>query len=115
MAHQKGHFDRLWRCFLSKRVVGLVIGCALLCLVWAKAGSGGQLRKTFDSLSKQAAKSAASAASTLAGNKPGFDAQLYNATSYSTNIFAPAPFPTLPPPDYEEYMAICMAGRYLQV
>lgn len=35
----------------------------------------------------------------------------HNITSPSISISSPAPFPPLPPPDDEEYMAICMAVK----
>ena len=111
MGHQSGHLVRQWRYILSKRVAGFVIACALLSLLWINAGSEGQLRKTFDSMSQQVAQSTASAASLLAGDKrPKLDVQLHNVTTPLVNGSSPAPFPTLPPPDNEEYMAICMAG-----
>lgn len=121
---------------VSKRLVGFIVACALLSLIWFNAGSEGKLRKTYSSLSKQAQQSAASAASALAGNKqsdvdvkphkattpptnisdgqPDVDTRPHNVTISPTNHLSQAPFPTLPPPDDEEYMAICMAGEHLQ-
>lgn len=111
MAHQNGHLDRPLRCKPSKRVVCFIIACALLSLLWFNASSEGELRKTLNSLSKQTKKSAASAASAFAGdNLPDFDAQLHKVMIPSGKVSSPAPFPLLPPPDNEEYMAICMAG-----
>ena len=145
---------------LSKRLVGFLVACALLSLIWYNAGSEGKLRKTYKSLSKQAQQSAASTAtavSVLAGNKeldddvkpkkittpptnisdaqdvdaqihnvnvttaplnisdgqPDVDSQPHKVTILSTNFSSQAPFPLLPPPDDEEYMAICMAGEHL--
>ena len=96
-----------------KRVVGFVCACVLLSLLWYNFGNGGQLRKTFGSLSKQAAESDVSAAPALAGDRrPGFDAQLHHVTTPAKNISSLTPFPTLPPPDNDEYVAICMAGQY---
>ena len=113
MAHPSARLDRFWRSTLLKRVVGFVFSCALLSLLWFSFGSVGQLRKTSDTLSKQAAESDVSAAPAQAGDRrPGFDAQLHHVTIPSKNISSLAPFPTLPPPDNEEYMAICMAGQY---
>ena len=100
-----GHLDRQWRCTCIKRVIGFVIACGLMCLLRFAAESEGQLHKPFDLLSKQALNSDASAASALSDDKrPNVDAQLPESL---------APFPALPPPDDEEYMAICMAGQYL--
>lgn len=161
---------------LSKRLVGFVVACALLSLIWFNAGSEGKLRKTYSSLSKQAQQSPTSAASALAGEKqsdvhakphnattsstnisdaqdvdaqphnvkvttssknfsdeqpdvdtqpqnvttpptdvsdeqPDFDFQPHNITYPPTNLLSQPPFPTLPPPDDEEYMAICMAVK----
>lgn len=87
---------------LSKRNIGIATACALLFLMWSA-----QLHNNFSSLSKQGKKSAASAAEEQAQ----FDAQFYNVTTPSTGASSPAPFPPLPPPDYEEYMAICMAVK----
>lgn len=106
MAYNNGSSDRIARFHLSKRIIGFVIACALCLLVRFNAGNEGQLRKSYSPLSKQAEKSAASAS---AGNK-----QLdVIVTTPLSNISSPAPFPDLPPPDNEEYMAICMAGEYL--
>ena len=114
MANEVRHSHRRVRSHLSKRVVGLVIACALLSLIWVNAGSKRKLPKTCFSLSKQAEKSAASAAPAPVGYKqPSLDAQLRNITALPTKSFTSAPFPRLPPPDNEEYMAICMAGEYL--
>ena len=113
MASPSAHLDRLWRSTLLKRVVGFVFACVVLSLLWFGLGSKGQLRNAFDTLSKQAAESDVSAAPTLAGDRrPGFDAPLHHVTTPSKNISSLAPFPTLPPPDNEEYIAICMAGQY---
>ncbi len=177
------------RPLLSKRVVALVIACALLALIWFNAASKGQFGKTFGHLSKQAKQAAASNLSVLTGKEkphslitplakiageepdvdtqpqnvtdpptsisdkqpnvdaqrhnittppttlfdeepdvdaqphnittppttlfdeePDVDAQLYNVTALSTNVSSLAPFPPLPPPDDDEYIAICMAG-----
>ena len=111
MVHINGYSDRPARSFLFKRVVGFITICAVFSLIWFNAGSEGQLRKTYTSVSKQVEKSAASALGRE--EQPDIDGQLKNVTTPSTNIFLPAPFPTLPPPDDEEYMAICMAGEYL--
>ena len=99
---------------LSKRVVSFVIACALLSLIWFNAGSEGQLRKTYKSLSKQAVKTTASAVAALVSNKSSdVDVQMHTDTSPTAHNFSQAPFPKLPPPDVQEYMAICMAGKYL--
>ena len=112
MAHNNGHSDSPARFNMSKRVVGFVIACGLLCLIWFNTGSEGQLRKTYDILSEKAAKSAASAVSALAGDEQhDVDAQLRNVTDPPMNFSSPAPFPRLPPPDIGEYMALCMAGQ----
>ena len=113
MAYEGGHSHRRVRSYPSKRVVGLVIACALLSLIWVNAGSKRKLPKTCFSLSKQAEKSAASAAPARY-KQPSLDAQLRNITALPTKSFTSAPFPRLPPPDNEEYMAICMAGEYLK-
>lgn len=111
MGHKNGHLDRLARPNWSKRAVGLVVAGLFLSLIWFNAGSERQLRKTYDDLSQKAAKSAASAAPDLAGDeRPDVDTQPHNVTIPTQNIFSPPPFPDLPPPDNEEYMAICMAG-----
>ena len=125
MAGQGGHLDRPARWMISKRVIGFVVVCALFSLIWLNIGSVGHLRKAYDAISKQAAKSAI-----LAGDKtPNGGVQLLNpsvsslqpigaqhdAPTPSTSISSPAPFPALPPPDNKEYMAICMAGQYLEV
>ena len=113
MAYPSADLDRLRRSTLLKRVVGFVFTCALLSLLYFKFGGKGELRKTFDTLSKQAAESDVSAAPALAsGRPPAFDARLHHVTTPSNNISSLTPFPTLPPPDNEEYMAICMAGQY---
>lgn len=110
MAYPSAHQDRLWRSTPLKRVVGFVFVCALFSLLWFGFGSKTQLRKTFDRLSKQAAQSAASV---LSGDKrPEFDARPHHVTTPSKNVSFLAPFPTLPTPDNEEYMAICMADQY---
>ena len=94
MAYKHGRADRPARSQLLKRVVGVVIACALLSLIW------------FDA--------AARAASALTGDERlDVNAQLHNVTIPSRKNLSHAPFPTLPPPDNEEYMAICMAGNYL--
>lgn len=112
MTYKKVHSDGLGGSHLSKRVVGVIIFCVLLFFIWFNAGDEGRLRNTFTSLSKQAKQSAASAVIAPAGdNRPDVDAQLRNATFPAKNISSQAPFPTLPPPDIEEYMAICMAGE----
>ena len=113
MAYPSAQLDRLWRSTLVKRVVGFVFACVLLSLLWFSFGSEGRLREKFDTLSKQAAESDVSAAPAPAGDRrPEFDAPLHDVTTPSKNISSLAPFPTLPPPDNEEYMAICMAGQY---
>lgn len=175
------------RAHLLKRVVAVIIACALLSLIWFNADNEGQLqgrlRKTYDSLSNKPAKqSAASTVSALtseeqpgnnarphnvmtpptigsheppnvnaqphnvntlpinvsneqpdvdiqlhntqphnvttppaniSGKPSGIDVQLHNVTTPSISVSSPAPFPPLPPPDDEEYMAICMAGEHL--
>ena len=94
MAYKHGHVDRPARSQLLKRVVGFVIVGALLSLIW------------FDA--------AAPAASALTGDERlDVHTQLRNVTTPSRKDAPHAPFPTLPPPDNEEYMAICMAGNYL--
>ena len=114
MANQSYHLDKLMTFKLPKRVVSLVIVCALLSLLWFNAGSEGQLRKTYKSLSKQAAKTTASAVAASTSNEsPNVAAGLHTNTTPTTHSISPAPFPKLPPPDVEEYMAICMAGKYL--
>ena len=113
MTYPSAHLDRLWRSTLLKRVVGFVCACVLLSLLWFNFGNEGQLHKTFGSLYKQAAESDVSAAPALAGDRrPGSDAQLHHVTTPPKNFSFLAPFPTLPPPDNEEYVAICMAGQY---
>lgn len=114
MAHKKVHSDRLGRICLSRRAVGILVACALLSLVWYNAGNGRLLRENFNSLSKQAEKYAAPAAIVPdSDDRPDVDAQLRNATLPPKNVSSQAPFPPLPPPDIEEYMAISMAGEYL--
>ena len=99
---------------LSKRVVGFVIACGILSLLWFNAGSEGQMRKTYKSLSKQATSTTTAAVAALASNKPpDLNAQLQNDTTPRPHNAIQPPFPKLPPPDNEEYMAICMAGKYL--
>ena len=106
------YLDRLWKSILLKCIVRFVFACVLLSLLWFSFGSEKQLRRTLDSLSKKAAESAAPA---LAGKRcPGFDAQLHHVLTPSQNTSSIAPFATLPPSDYEEYMAIFMAGQYYQ-
>lgn len=113
MSPQRGRFDRQSKFFLPKRVATFFIACALLSLIWLSAGSDRQLRKSFSSMSQQVAQSASSAASALVGDKQSnLGIQLHNITTPSINISSFAPFPPLPPPDDEEYMAICMAGQY---
>lgn len=161
------------RIHVSNRVIGFLIFCALLSLIWFNAGSQAQLRQTYTSLYKQAKQSAAASAlasdkqpdvdaqphnvttrpinlfdeephvdakpynvlipsknvsherpnvdaqshkvttppKDVFGEQPDVDAQSSNFTTPSTNISSPAPFPPLPPPDDEEYMAICMAVK----
>ena len=112
MANAGGHSHRRVRSYPSKRVVGLVIACALFSLIWVNAGRKRKLPKTCFSLYKQAEKSAASAAPAPVGYKqPSLDAQPRNITALPSKTFTSAPFPRLPPPDNEEYMAICMAGE----
>ena len=114
MARKNGYTHRPAGSHLLKRVVGFVTACALLSWVWFNAGSKGQLRKTLSPVSKQAETPTTPAASVLAGDEqPIVDAQLRKVTTPSRNITSQAPFPTLPPPDNEEYMAICMAGKCL--
>lgn len=114
MARKNTHTYRPARSHLLKRVVGFVTACALLFWIWFNAGSEGQLRKSFGPLSKQAETPSTPAASALAGDQqPDVDAEIHKVTTPSRNISSQAPFPTLPPPDNEEYMAICMAGKYL--
>ena len=73
------------------------------------------MRNTLISLSKEAEQSAASAVIAPAGdNRSDDDAQSRNAAFPAKNVSSQTPFPTLPPPDIEEYMAICMAGGYLR-
>lgn len=113
MAHKKAHSDRLGRSYLSNRVVGIIVTCALVSLVWFSAGNARHLRETSSALYKQAEQSAASAALIPAGNdRSDVDARLRNATLPAKNVTTPAPFPPLPSPDIEECMAICMAGEY---
>ena len=113
MSPQRGRFDRQSKYFLPKRVAKFVIACALLSLIWLSAGSDGQLRKSSSSMSQQVAQSTSSAASALAEDKQSnLGIQLHNMTTPSINNSSLAPFPPLPPPDNEEYMAICMAGQY---
>lgn len=113
MGLQSGRFDFQSKYFLPKRVAKFVVACALLSLIWLSAGSGRQLRKSFSSMSQQVAQSAASAASALAGDKQSnLGIQLHNITTPSINVSSLATSPPLPPPDKEEYMAICMAGQY---
>lgn len=164
------------RIHVSNRVIGFLIFCALLSLIWFNAGSQAQLRQTYTSLYKQAKQSAAASAlatdkrpdvdtqphnvttrpinlfdeephvdakpynvlipsknvsherpdvdaqshkvttppKDVFGEQPDVDAQSSNFTTPSTNISSPAPFPPLPPPDDEEYMAICMAGEHME-
>lgn len=111
MSYKKGHADRPRRSHLSRRVVGVIIACALLFLIWFNAGNEGHLRKTFNSLSKQKEQSPALAS--VSDERSDVDAQSRNAISHLKNTFSQAPNPTLPPPDNEEYMAMCMAGEYL--
>ena len=114
MARKNAHTSRPARSYLLKRTVGFVTACALLCWIWFNAGSEGQLRKTFSPLSNQAETLSTPAASALADvQQPDVDAQLHRVTTPSRNLSSQAPYPTLPPPDNEEYMAICMAGKYL--
>lgn len=113
MSLQSGRFDRQPKYFLPKRVAKSVIACALLSLVWLSAGSDGQFRKSFSSMSQQVAQSASSAASASAGDEQSnLGIQMHNITTPSIDVSSLAPFPPLPPPDTEEYMAICMAGQY---
>ena len=115
MFNQSIHLDRRLRYILLNRFVGFVIACAFLSFLLVSAGSEGHLRKTFGTLSKQATKSAVSAAPALTGDgRPDFDAQLHDVTTPLIDAASLAPFPTLPPPDNEEYMAICMAGQYFE-
>lgn len=110
MAHKKGCSDSPARFHLLKRIVGFVIACALLSLLWLNAGSKGPLGNTYNALSQQTEKPAAPA---LASQKQSaVDAKPHNVTTHS-KVSSPAPFPRLPSPDVEEYMAICMAGEYL--
>ena len=83
------------RYYLSNRIIGLVIACALFSLIWFNAGTARHLRNTYNSLSKQAKDSAA--ASALAGDDvkapptsifeepPDVDAQPQHITSPSTS------------------------------
>ena len=114
MATQSKYPDKMMMFKFSKRVVGFLIVCALLSLLWFNAGSEERLRKTYKSLSKQAAKTTASAVATLVSDKlSDADAQLHTDTSPTAHNSSQAPFPKLPPPDVGEYMAICMAGKCL--
>ena len=115
MAQNKVHSNRLGRSHLSKRVVGVIVLCILLFLTWFNAGNEGRLRNTFTFLYNAAEQSASSAAIISAGdNRPDVDGKLRNATIPAKNVSLQTPFPTLPPPDIEEYIAICMAGEYLR-
>ena len=115
MACDWGHLDRPARYFLSKRAIALVIPCLILFVIWFNTAGEGQLRNDDSHVSKQAEKSAALATSAVVtGDQyPDVGAQLHNLTTFSTGISSPAPFPALPSPDNEEYMAICMAGQFL--
>ena len=50
---------------------------------------------------------------TIFDEEPDVDAQLPDVTASSTNVSSLEPFPPLPPPDDDEYIAICMAGEPL--
>ena len=113
MAYSSSYLDRLWRSTLLKRVLGFVLACGLLSLLWFNFGGKGQLGKTFETLSKQAAESNVSTSPALAGDRhPGSDERLHDVTTPSKSISSLTAFPSLAPPDNEEYMAICMAGQY---
>lgn len=68
------------RYYLSNRVLGLVIGCALFSLIWFNADTARHLRNTYDSLSKQAKQSAA--ASALAGDEQSYDVKAPPASTF---------------------------------
>ena len=72
------------RYYLSYRVLGLVIACALLSLILFNAGTAKHLRDTYNSLSTQAKQSAA--ASALAG-----DEQSHDVKAPPTSIFEEPP------------------------
>ena len=107
MAYKSGFLERPARSTLLERIVGFIIACGLFSLICVSSGRNGQLRKTYSILSKQAGNYGAS----TGDEQPDGDTPLYNVASLYANISSPATFPKLPPPDNEEYMAICMAGE----
>ena len=101
----------------SRAVVLVLVACALLSLIWSNANGGEQLRKTYESLSKQAKQSTASTVSSLTVPSTSISDKQSDAVPHDVPALSisPEPFPPLPPPDDEEYMSICMAGEHLSL